>query len=138
MRTAPLPEHVARNRVYWDEVNAPIYAAPGRRAWASEEISWGIFGVPESELQALPEEVRQGPPTFESEFALLGALHPLDARVPRPIATSADEDVIDPLRRELEQVPVEVPVEVPIEARMVGPVNGPVDVLLPGPLERAG
>lgn len=53
----PLPDHVARNRVYWDEVNAPRYAEPGRRAWAREQISWGIFGVPESELRALPDDV---------------------------------------------------------------------------------
>lgn len=52
-----LPDHVARNRAHWDEVNAPIYAEPGRRAWASEEITWGIFGVPESELRALPDEL---------------------------------------------------------------------------------
>ncbi|HEX2884630.1 MAG TPA: class I SAM-dependent methyltransferase [Candidatus Limnocylindria bacterium] len=53
----PLPEHVARNREYWDEVNAPIYAEPGRRSWARDEITWGIFGVPEAELHALPEEL---------------------------------------------------------------------------------
>lgn len=52
-----LPDHVVRNRAYWDEVNAPRYAEPGRRAWATEGISWGIFGVPESELHALPEEL---------------------------------------------------------------------------------
>ena len=49
-----LPDHVARNRRHWDTVHAPRYAEPGRRAWAREEISWGIFGVPESELHALP------------------------------------------------------------------------------------
>jgi SAM-dependent methyltransferase len=52
-----LPEHVARNRVYWDEVNAPLYAAPGARAWARLEITWGIFGIPENELHALPADV---------------------------------------------------------------------------------
>jgi SAM-dependent methyltransferase len=52
-----LPEHVARNRVYWDEVNAPLYAAPGARAWARQEITWGIFGIPEDELHALPADV---------------------------------------------------------------------------------
>jgi 2-polyprenyl-3-methyl-5-hydroxy-6-metoxy-1,4-benzoquinol methylase len=52
-----LPEHVARNRVYWDEVNAPLYAAPGTRAWARNEITWGIFSVPETELHALPADV---------------------------------------------------------------------------------
>ena len=52
-----LPDHAARNRAYWDEVNAPLYAPQGRRAWASDEISWGIFGVPEAELRVLPEDL---------------------------------------------------------------------------------
>jgi SAM-dependent methyltransferase len=53
----PLPDHVARNRAYWDETQAPVYAASGRRAWESSEISWGIFGVPETELRVLPDDV---------------------------------------------------------------------------------
>ena len=57
MTEPELPEHVARNRVYWDEVNAPLYAAPGAQAWARQEITWGIFGVPEDELHALPADV---------------------------------------------------------------------------------
>jgi len=47
---------------------------------------------------ALPEDARTEPTRFEAEFAILEALHPLDARAPRPIATSSDEDIIDPLR----------------------------------------
>jgi SAM-dependent methyltransferase len=53
-----LPDHVARNRVYWDNVNAPKYAPSGRRSWATDEISWGVFGVPEAELHVLPDDVR--------------------------------------------------------------------------------
>jgi SAM-dependent methyltransferase len=53
----PLPDHVARNQAYWDEVNAPNYVEPGRRAWATNEITWGIFGVPEVELGALPADL---------------------------------------------------------------------------------
>ena len=58
MSDAELPDHVARNRAYWDEVNAPRYVESGRRSWATDEISWGIFGVPERELHALPSDVR--------------------------------------------------------------------------------
>ncbi len=47
---------------------------------------------------ALPEDVRSEPTRVEAEFAILDALHPLDGRVPRPIATSSDEDILDPLR----------------------------------------
>jgi SAM-dependent methyltransferase len=32
-----------------------VYAEPGRRAWAREEIIWGVFGIPESEVLALPD-----------------------------------------------------------------------------------
>src|SRR6186997_1942651 len=53
-----LPEHVARNRAYWDEVNAPLYVDPGRRSWASEQITWGVFDVPESDLRVLPAQLR--------------------------------------------------------------------------------
>jgi len=53
-----LPEHVAKNRVYWDEINAPLYAPHGRESWATDEIRWGIFGVLETELHVLPDELR--------------------------------------------------------------------------------
>jgi SAM-dependent methyltransferase len=35
-----LPEHVARNRLYWDE-RSPEYAAEGRRNWEAAEPHWG-------------------------------------------------------------------------------------------------
>jgi ubiquinone/menaquinone biosynthesis C-methylase UbiE len=34
-----------------------LYAAPGAQAWARQEITWGIFGIPEDELDALPADV---------------------------------------------------------------------------------
>lgn len=47
------PDYVAGNQRTW-EANAPQYAAAGRRLWA-EEPSWGIWGVPETELGLVPE-----------------------------------------------------------------------------------
>ena len=55
IESEPLPEHVAKNRAYWDETNAPLYAPHGRAPWATNEITWGIFGIPETELNALPD-----------------------------------------------------------------------------------
>jgi SAM-dependent methyltransferase len=52
-----LPEHVQRNRAHWDE-QAREYLEPGRRAWASAEPFWGIWGIPESDVHLLPEDVR--------------------------------------------------------------------------------
>jgi SAM-dependent methyltransferase len=51
-----LPEHVRRNRVAWDTM-ASGYAEWAPRAWAADEVAWGIFSVPEAELGALPESV---------------------------------------------------------------------------------
>jgi SAM-dependent methyltransferase len=51
-----LPEHAARNREHWDE-HAASYIAPARRNWAAQEASWGIWGVPESQLRMLPDDV---------------------------------------------------------------------------------
>jgi SAM-dependent methyltransferase len=45
-----LQEHVARNRAYWDDF-ARQYVEAGERAWAQEEPAWGIWQVPEAELQ---------------------------------------------------------------------------------------
>ena len=50
-------KHIARNRVYWDEVNAPRYAAPAPGRGARQEITWGIFGISEDELHALSGDV---------------------------------------------------------------------------------
>jgi SAM-dependent methyltransferase len=51
-----LPEHVRRNRAAWDSY-AVDYVAPGERNWAADEPSWGIWGIPESEVGMLPAEL---------------------------------------------------------------------------------
>jgi SAM-dependent methyltransferase len=50
---ADLPEHVQRNREAWD-LWSPEWVERGRRNW-SEEPSWGIFAIPETELRLLPD-----------------------------------------------------------------------------------
>jgi len=51
-----LPEHVQRNREHWDE-RAADYLEPGRRNWSTHEITWGIWGIPESDVHLLPDDV---------------------------------------------------------------------------------
>jgi SAM-dependent methyltransferase len=55
MTDEDLPDHVRRNRAAWD-IYATGYAEPGHRAWAAEP-SWGIWGVPESEIGLLPADM---------------------------------------------------------------------------------
>jgi SAM-dependent methyltransferase len=48
-------DHVRRNRVVWNGY-APTYAERGRANW-SEEPSWGIWGIPESDVRLLPDDL---------------------------------------------------------------------------------
>ncbi len=48
------PDHVLANRVSWD-ADADHWVERGRVAWAADDITWGIWNVPESELGLLPD-----------------------------------------------------------------------------------
>jgi SAM-dependent methyltransferase len=50
-----LPEHAVRNRELWTRSNAEYTDASAARAWAQEEITWGMFKVPESEVGVLAD-----------------------------------------------------------------------------------
>jgi SAM-dependent methyltransferase len=50
---AELSPEAARNRDLWTQTNADYTHEQGRRAWAQEEISWGIWSLPEREVGAL-------------------------------------------------------------------------------------
>jgi SAM-dependent methyltransferase len=51
-----LPAHVAANREAWDRW-APDFVPRGEIAWRATAPSWGIWNVPESELQLLPPDL---------------------------------------------------------------------------------
>ena len=51
-----LPDHVAENRRHWDDM-ADRWVPMGERAWARTEPTWGMWGVPESEVEMLPEDM---------------------------------------------------------------------------------
>jgi SAM-dependent methyltransferase len=48
-------EDALRNREVWTKANAQYTDRKARDAWASEEVSWGMFSGPESEVGALPD-----------------------------------------------------------------------------------
>jgi ubiquinone/menaquinone biosynthesis C-methylase UbiE len=52
-----LPEHVLKNRVFWDEQMAAKFVAGGERGWAENSPTWGIWNVPESKLHLLPDDM---------------------------------------------------------------------------------
>lgn len=49
-----LPAHVRRNRAHWDAM-AHEWVERGRRNWASDEIHWGIWHIPEASVGLLPD-----------------------------------------------------------------------------------
>lgn len=77
-----LPDHVLRNREAWTELSKNHYE-PGRRAWARDDIDWGIWNVPESKIHALGDlaelrdkdviELGCGTAYFSAWLAKLGA-----------------------------------------------------------------
>jgi SAM-dependent methyltransferase len=48
------PDYVALNREAWTKSNAEYTDARARDAWAQEQITWGKWNLPESEVRMLP------------------------------------------------------------------------------------
>lgn len=51
-----LPDYVRDNRDHWNK-HAASWVEMGERAWATAEPSWGMWGIPESELRLLPVDM---------------------------------------------------------------------------------
>jgi SAM-dependent methyltransferase len=50
------PDYVSGNVAAWENLAAD-YVAPAEKAWASADASWGIWGIPDSELSLLPADL---------------------------------------------------------------------------------
>lgn len=55
MSSSELPEYAVRNQAAWTRSNAEYTHEHGVRAWSSDEITWGLWGIPEPELNVLPD-----------------------------------------------------------------------------------
>jgi SAM-dependent methyltransferase len=53
MSSSERPEYVQQNVANWTRANEEYTDASATRAWAQEEIAWGVFETPESELNVL-------------------------------------------------------------------------------------
>src|SRR5690242_21609289 len=49
------PDYLAVNRAAWTQANEKYTDAKAHDAWTEEEITWGTWHVPESQIGALPE-----------------------------------------------------------------------------------
>src|SRR6202521_6107155 len=91
-----LQEHVARNRAYWDDL-ARQYVAAGERAWAHEETAWGIWHVPEAELQVYSEQL-SGKDAIELGCCTAYISASLSRRGVRVVGIDNSEAQLDPAR----------------------------------------
>jgi SAM-dependent methyltransferase len=90
-----LPDSIRRNIAEWTRTNAEYTDASATDAWAQEEITWGLWHVPDSELNALGDvsgldvvELGCGTAYFSARLAKHGA-HPVGVDpTPAQLATA--------------------------------------------------
>ena len=92
-----LPDYVARNRAIWTTSNAEYTDAQADRTWRADAITWGMFGVPESEVGVLGDvagleviELGCGTAYFSAWLARRGA---------RPVGVDVTPAQLDTARR---------------------------------------
>jgi SAM-dependent methyltransferase len=101
------PDYVARNRELWTTSNAEYTGPNAARAWAEEEHTWGIFGVPEQEVRVLGDvagldvvELGCGTAYFSAWLAKRGA---------RPVGVDVTPAQLASARRCMEGTGIEFP-----------------------------
>ena len=90
-------EHVRRNREYWNG-RASWYAQVAGAQWAAAEPTWGVWGVPESQLGMLPDDV-DGRDVIELGCGTAYVSAWLARRGARPVGIDISEAQLDTARR---------------------------------------
>ena len=106
--TSPEPDSVGINREVWTRSNEKWGDANALASWQATEISWGSWNVPESQLQALPEdlagldvvELGCGVAYFSAWLARRGA---------RPVGVDPTPAQLDTARRCMRETGIEFP-----------------------------
>jgi SAM-dependent methyltransferase len=101
------PDYVAENRALWTQSNADYTDRSAARAWAKEEFTWGVFGVPERELRTLGDvegidviELGCGTAYFSAWLARKGA---------RPVGVDVTPAQLETARRCMAETGIEFP-----------------------------
>ncbi len=77
-------DYVERNRAAWEQL-ASVHIAAGRKAWEENELRWGLWGKPESELRLL-DGFRSGEDAIELGCGTAAISAWLARRGLRPVA----------------------------------------------------
>jgi ubiquinone/menaquinone biosynthesis C-methylase UbiE len=110
-----LPDSIAANIAGWSDTNAQFTDGQAERAWAPQELTWGVFGVREVDIGAPLGDVTGldvvelgcGTAYFSAQLAQRGA---------RPVGVDPTPAQLDTARRMMEQTGISFPlVEAPGE-----------------------
>lgn len=110
-----LPDSVAANVAEWTQTNAQFTDQQAERAWEPQELTWGVFGVPEESIGAPLGDVAGldvvelgcGTAYFSAQLARRGA---------RPVGVDPTPAQLATARRMMERTGIEFPlVEAPGE-----------------------
>ncbi|MCA9858119.1 MAG: class I SAM-dependent methyltransferase [Thermomicrobiales bacterium] len=102
-----LPEYVKGNRAAWDQMAAD-YVAAGERAWATDEVTWGIFSAPESEWHLLPDDL-DGKDTIELGCGTAYVSSWLAKRGAKPVGIDNSPNQLETARRLQHEHGIEFP-----------------------------
>ena len=106
--SSPEPDHVAVNREVWTRTNAKWGDSHALESWLADEITWGTWRVPESQLRALPAELAGldvvelgcGVAYFSAQLARRGA---------RPVGVDPTPAQLETARRCMRETGIEFP-----------------------------
>jgi SAM-dependent methyltransferase len=102
-----LPEHVARNRAYWNDY-AEKWVESGREDWEATEPRWGNWRVPEREVGLLPSNL-EGVDTIELGCGTGYVSSWLARRGAKPVGIDNSEAQLETARRFQQELGIEFP-----------------------------
>ena len=120
-------EDAARNRDVWTRANAQFTDEEARRKWAAEEIAWGVWDRPESELQILGDVAGLDVVELGCGTAYLSAW--LAQRGARPIGVDVTPAQLDSARRRMRETGIEFPL-VEADAAATGLPDASADLVV--------
>ncbi len=108
------PDYLAQNIESWTRTNAEYTGPSAARAWSRDEITWGIWGIPEAELAVLGDvagldvvELGCGTGYFSAWLARRGARPVGVDPTPAQLATAREMQVQFALEFPLVEAPAE-------------------------------
>jgi SAM-dependent methyltransferase len=100
-------DYVARNREVWTKTNAAYTDQSALAAWQADDVTWGVFGVPEEDVGVLGDvagldvvELGCGTAYFSARLAKLGA---------RPVGVDVTPAQLETARRAMAETGIEFP-----------------------------